>query len=56
MKIKALMKRKIRGTKISSMTNDRYKKVCKTELKDKITSIKKVYSDSMSDAGKYFVR
>lgn len=56
MKIKALMKRKIRGTKISSMTNDRYKMICETELKDRINNIKKVYSDSMSEAGKYFVR
>lgn len=56
MKIRALMKRKIAGQVVESMTNDTYKKISNTILKEKITQIKKRYSDSLSEAGKFYVR
>ncbi len=56
MKIKALMKRKIEGIKISSMTSDKYKIIFETVLKDRSNNIKKVYSDPVNEAGKFYVR
>jgi hypothetical protein len=56
MKIKALIKRKVKGKKIDSMVNEKYKKLSETSLKDKITKIKKVYSDSLSEASNFYVR
>ncbi len=56
MKIKALMRRKIKGTIITSMTNETYKRKCKTTLKEKISQINKTYSDSLNEAGKFYVR
>lgn len=56
MKIKALMKRNIRGTKVETMTNETYKKLSQGRVKKEIKIIKKTYSDSFSDADKYYVR
>jgi len=56
MKIKALMKRRIKGKEVKSMTNNTYKEMCDTTLKVKINQIKKIYSDSLNEAGKFYVR
>jgi len=56
MKIKALMKRKVKGKKVDSMVNEKYKKLSETSLKVKITKIKRVYSDSFNEASKFYVR
>ena len=56
MKIKALMRRKIKGKKVNSMVNEKYKKLSETSLKDKITKIKQIYSDSFNEAGRFYVR
>jgi hypothetical protein len=56
MKIKALIKRKVKGKKIDSMVNEKYKKLSETSLKDKIAKIKKAYSDSFSEASNFYVR
>ena len=56
MKIKALMKRRIKGKLVESMTNEKYKIVCETTLKTKIIQIKKIYSDSLNEAGRFYVR
>ncbi|MBD3808465.1 MAG: hypothetical protein IE880_07105 [Epsilonproteobacteria bacterium] len=56
MKIKALMIKNIRGTRIVTMTNDTYKKMCEDKLKKEIEDIKKVYISSINEAGKFYVR
>lgn len=56
MKIKALIKRKVKGKKIDSMVNEKYKKLSETSLKDKIAKIKKAYSDSFSEASNFYIR
>ncbi len=56
MKVKALMKRKPKAVKVSSMTNESYKELCEKKLNKEIKEIKKLYNDSMSEAWKYYVR
>jgi len=56
MKIKALMRKNIKGQKIVTMTNDKYKKMCETKLIKEIQEIKRVYTNSMNEAGKFYVR
>jgi len=56
MKIKALMRKKVKGKKVDSMVNDKYKKLSETILKDKIIRIKQIYNDSFNEASKFYVR
>ena len=56
MKIKALMKKRIRSKKIETMTNSTYKAKWATTLKAKIEQIDKTYSDSLNEAGEFYVR
>lgn len=56
MKIKALMKKKIKPQKIETMTNSTYRTKCTTTLKTKIVQINKTYSDSLNEAGRFYVR
>jgi hypothetical protein len=56
MKIKTLMRKNIKGTKVVTMTNDTYKRICESKLKKEIEDIKKVYISSINEAGKFYVR
>jgi hypothetical protein len=56
MKIKALIKKRIKPQKIETMTNDEYKRKCTTTLRTKLVHINKTYSDSLNEAGKFYVR
>ncbi len=55
-KIKALMKRSTKGTRVSSMTNENYQKLCDEKLKDEIKEIKKVYISSLNNSSNFYVR
>ena len=56
MKIKVLIKKRIKPQKIETMTNDEYKRKCTTTLRTKLVNINKTYSDSLNEAGKFYVR
>lgn len=50
------MRKKIKGARVVTMTNDAYKKMCENKLKKEIEEIKKVYISSINEAGKFYVR
>jgi hypothetical protein len=56
MKIKALMKRMIKGKLVVSKINNKYKIACEITLTTKITQIIKTYSDPLNEVGRFYVR
>lgn len=56
MKVKELIDKMPKTKTVDSISNDKYKEICDTRLNQEIKEIKKLYTNSLNEAWKYYVR